>query len=375
MTSAPPTGDKVAFIDAMRGIAIALVVLVHTGQNIDGDGPVGRVSRLGELGVQLFFVASALTLCMSMRRRTAGGGPGELRAFFIRRYFRIAPMYYVGLILYLGIAAGDDGLITQRASYTPAAVAANLALAHGFHPWANNTVVPGGWSIGTEAAFYALFPLIFRFVDSARRAAWFIAASLATALAFDRAFLSVLHRGDTVEDGSFLFHFIVNQLPVFGCGVLLFHLLSAPAERRAAPAFGVAALLGATTIAVFFAHATWADFALVPALSGGAFAALGMALSRTVGAPSQATWLIELGRKSYSIYILHFVAAFLLTPHLAKALGGLGSLGVAFAVNLGLTYLAACATFRWIEQPGIALGKRLVGRLRPSQPAPQPHAA
>ena len=55
------------------------------------------LANKGKYGVQLFFIASAFTLFLSRHRRSEVGN----KNFFIRRFFRIAPMYYLGIILYL----------------------------------------------------------------------------------------------------------------------------------------------------------------------------------------------------------------------------------------------------------------------------------
>ena len=58
------------FIDSLRGFAVLGVVLVHSSQWV---APVSEVlqniASQGARGVQLFYIASALTLCLSMRER------------------------------------------------------------------------------------------------------------------------------------------------------------------------------------------------------------------------------------------------------------------------------------------------------------------
>lgn len=59
---------KYDYIDIVRGVAILAVVLVHVGSILPELSPLPTaLYTYGNLGVQLFFVASALTLCMSMR--------------------------------------------------------------------------------------------------------------------------------------------------------------------------------------------------------------------------------------------------------------------------------------------------------------------
>ena len=157
---------KFDWIDKLRGIAILMVVAVHV---IDAlplgykRGFVASVFEFGQLGVQLFFVASAITLCLSTKGRAHDAQ--ALPAFFVRRYFRIAPMYYLGVVLYCLISCLRhwyvQGVYTPSPQYSAIGVFTNLVFIHGFTPASNNSLVPGGWSIGTEFAFYAIFPALF----------------------------------------------------------------------------------------------------------------------------------------------------------------------------------------------------------------------
>jgi peptidoglycan/LPS O-acetylase OafA/YrhL len=91
--------EKLDYIDVLRGIAILMVMLVHTSQAVNGVSQlVGDIARSGQMGVQLFFVASAYTLCFSRIRRAEE--KQLLFSFWIRRFFRIAPLYYVAAIAY-----------------------------------------------------------------------------------------------------------------------------------------------------------------------------------------------------------------------------------------------------------------------------------
>src|SRR6187402_3310869 len=146
-----PAPAKYAYIDATRGLAILLVIATHHLQAVATTYPLtdlGRsLSDFCRLGVQLFFVASAYTLCLSMDRRSDELHP--LLAFYIRRFFRIAPLYYLAVLLYALIGRG---------TYTPLSIGSNILFFHGFVKSAFNDVVPGGWSISAEMIFYLWFP-------------------------------------------------------------------------------------------------------------------------------------------------------------------------------------------------------------------------
>ena len=143
---------KYSFINSARGIAILMVIIVHTSQlYIFKNIFVKLLFDYGQMGVQLFFIASAYTLCLSAEKRI--NEKSAIKNFYIRRFFRIFPVYYLGIILYfiLNFYFKDVG------NYTTKNIFSNVFFIHGIVPSANNTIVPGGWSIGAEILFYLIF--------------------------------------------------------------------------------------------------------------------------------------------------------------------------------------------------------------------------
>ena len=156
------TTETFAWVDALRGIAILGVVCCHCFYDrmpwFICHLNVAQWVMSGRFGVQLFFVASAFTLAWSWNRRKSECHP--TKNFLIRRFCRIAPLYFAGILAYAMMSfCFQNGLhgITAGA-YTPQSVAANLFFIHGWLPFAMNNVVPGGWSIGVEMSFYLLVP-------------------------------------------------------------------------------------------------------------------------------------------------------------------------------------------------------------------------
>jgi peptidoglycan/LPS O-acetylase OafA/YrhL len=129
---------RYGYIDAIRGWAILGVIAVHTSQFTNLGGVAGWIVAQGRWGVQLFYIASALTLMLSWHHRQDGVMP-----FYLRRLFRIAPMFWLAIPFFLMVNG------TTKSFWAPEGIhgwqiAATALFVHGFHPRSINSVVPGG---------------------------------------------------------------------------------------------------------------------------------------------------------------------------------------------------------------------------------------
>ncbi|MDB5097412.1 MAG: acyltransferase 3 [Cyanobacteria bacterium RYN_339] len=342
---------KLPIIDALRGVAIAGVILVHADDWFPQLAwPLARLTAQGGWGVQLFFVLSAVTLLMSWHaRKDAVATP----PFLIRRFFRVAPMFYGAIVLYALL----DGVAPR--AYAPAGVGpwdflATALFLHGWLPTTINSIVPGGWSIAAEWTFYLLFPLLAQTLTTVRRclAALAVALPLGAGLTYavwHASGFGLPDRGAYLVKGYLLWWF-PTQLPVFLLGFLAYHLLVGRHGRALAWAGGLAAL-GLAFVPL--RSAAYLPYALASVLL---VVGLMRAPSRWVANPA----LVHLGKVSYSAYFLHFLVIRYTGP-LAAALTPWDSAGFVayYGAAVVLTTLAATLTYHWIELPGIALGRRL----------------
>ncbi len=361
---------KLRYIDVARGVAIILVVFDHTSQHLSGlNSWLEDAARMGQMGVQLFFVASALTLCLSAAERGLAT-KAQVRNFYIRRFFRIAPLYYMGIAFYNArgfghlpatTPGGDPGLHGR--------LLASVLFVHNLIPSATERVMPGGWSISAEMLFYVAFPLLFRVVTGQRRAAVFFALSLGFALAFQSVMCILAGQPIFVPNASFAYFLVINHLPVFACGFLLAYT---SASRKPGLDF-VTAFALLLTMAWFFCHSKFGlAFVLVPALAGLGFLFFVRVLATLRLNSIWAKAAAELGKKSFSIYVIHFFFAWecshVWAQYLARhQVGPNSQLGLLFVASLLASYAAACVLEPLVEVRGVRLGKMLIARL--SRPA------
>ncbi|HEU0045856.1 acyltransferase [Sphingomonas sp.] len=371
--------DKLAFVDALRGLAVLLVIWVHHSQAFDALAPIRFAASYGQMGVQLFFVASAFTLCRSAQLRS--GERHATRNFYLRRIFRIAPLYWCAILGYglLDAARRATGRAVGDSSYTAANVLLNFLFVHGLSSAAYNSVVPGGWSISTEMMFYALFPALlpavaftYRQLGVSGLAAW-TAAAIGVSLVVQTA--TAAAGGPEIANNNVVYFSIANQLPVFviglGCALLIADGRLAPQPVRDAASFALA------TIAAFallygdqIGLAAWIGPTLGPPVAAVSFVYL-LNLARAGRLPALGGLLARVGQLSYSMYVCHFLFAWAGTNIVLRTFGATpGMQALLYLPTLLLAIAGSMAvasiTKRWIEDPGIALGKRLIRRLQRS---------
>jgi peptidoglycan/LPS O-acetylase OafA/YrhL len=92
----PPAGDRLAWLDALRGIGALAVVAEHLPWVLPPLRPYWF--SVGIYGVMVFFLVSGYIIPASLERR------GDLRAFWISRLFRLYPLYLVVCVLMVGLS-------------------------------------------------------------------------------------------------------------------------------------------------------------------------------------------------------------------------------------------------------------------------------
>lgn len=143
------------WLDICRGLAILLVLLSHGRVFLRADLPWTEYFRFGGfMGVELFFVLSGFLIGGILIRQARGGGVHWLRVFYLRRWFRTLPNYYLFVLInvalvYLAIRPGDLAVLWQYLVFVQ-----NLFTPHPLF-------FPEAWSLAVEEMFYLLFPALF----------------------------------------------------------------------------------------------------------------------------------------------------------------------------------------------------------------------
>jgi exopolysaccharide production protein ExoZ len=215
----PSPIPRVHALDALRGL-LAIGIMVY---HVLGWTHVASITTLGTYGVYAFFVLSGFALEWAYGDRLRD--PGGLRRYAAARIGRILPLYSLAALTTAAMS------LYARRPVDRSDLLLNVTLTFGFvNPGATSTVV-GGWSIGIEVVFYALFPLIVWLRLPTR---W-LAALAVSALA-----LRIVYVGSLAQTGAGFSQAWVgySQMPsflwFFVAGMLGSRLVAARDARRAA---------------------------------------------------------------------------------------------------------------------------------------------
>jgi peptidoglycan/LPS O-acetylase OafA/YrhL len=364
-------GKRLAWLDQVRGVAICMVVAVHCSQGLSGVSSVLRLlAEFGQFGVQLFFVASAYTLCLTYYPRYSE--KHSVAKFFVRRFFRIAPLYYCAIAGYAlwhfltQMRLGFD-LPLRAYPYDVLGILTNMSFTHSLVREYNNNVVPGGWSIGVEMFFYVLFPIVFLIFEKT-----YVRLSLRGVVAFglalctlSAALVNLLYGAVQIQNNSFEYFGLPNQFPVFVVGIVLYYLV----ERSEMPkstkwiAFFICAVASCASVWLWFGEFV-SGFAILP-LAVSLPCASAMYLIKTK-AQLLSTVLARIGQCSYAMYLCHWLFAYALGVLQRKYFLDTNAnllLAVGYLLVLLISFVFSSTVLASIEAGGISLGKRIIEKL------------
>ncbi|MBC3839485.1 acyltransferase [Streptacidiphilus sp. 4-A2] len=340
----------------MRAVAAVIVVFFHFG------GPACRALS-GWIGVHIFFVLSGFLITTLMLREKDRTGRISLRNFYVRRVFRIMPLYYLALAATVANSYRQGRAWPILRGHLPE----YLGFMNEYHL---NPATPflHTWTIGIEQKFYLVWPLglvLAGLLSSRLRIPFAVVATVAvlipwtsylaacgihySVLLLGALLALVLHHPRGFALLSPLTH------PLAGAGLLVGFLclhMSIP---------GLVGRLGGEPPVIFLYGLAVA--LLLPSLLG----------------PGIGRWLFSLrplvfvGERSYGLYLFQFLAGAML---FALVPGVRGEPGVLAATLVALAALAvADLTHRRVEQPMIGLGRRLTRRpdAGRDREAPDPH--
>jgi peptidoglycan/LPS O-acetylase OafA/YrhL len=360
MSDAVPHGPVAPIppLTSLRFFAAAVVVAFHYDPDRFSLLPGFFQSWLetGYEAVTFFYVLSGFILCYvyaeaDLSRR------GSLRSFFAARIARLAPAYYLALLIalpfYLEETLEEDGP-------TPGTLVLHFALVtsalQAWWPEAALAWNPPAWSMSVEWFFYLLFPLALA-IARRLKPTWLLPGSLilvAAVAAFRLWVMDPLADDDPDAWASFAAYFPLFHLPQFLFGIALgrtYLLGPKPSPGLAAGMFaaGVIGLMilfmdldelpghvrSNAVLVVFF------GLLIFGAATGGHFA------HRALSLPV----LVVLGNISYAIYALHEPVALWWEAYGPARFGLRLPTWMDFPLYAALVIVLAGLCYRFVETP------------------------
>jgi peptidoglycan/LPS O-acetylase OafA/YrhL len=339
---------RLDFLDALRGIAVCLVLLQHLGELL--FPAVARLSthgvQLGQLGVTVFFLCSGFIIPASLERARAGAPRAEaLRDFWRSRVFRLYPLYWVSLagaaVLVLA------GRSVPAAALTPADWLANATMLQAVA--GSPHALPLYWTLAFEMIFYVTLSALF-LLGRHRHS---VALSLAVSAGCVVGAVSAGLLGRSIPLGLFC-------LATMFTGTVFSRWHAGAVHLRTLVGCVAASLTGGAALLAAAAGQP-GEPAVLPLLTAwlGAYAIFGAGLalrSRTVP-----HWLRRLGAISFSVYLVQALVLL--------AVPALPSPTLTAVVWTALILAISEGTYRVVELPAVRLGRRLGARTPHAVPA------
>jgi peptidoglycan/LPS O-acetylase OafA/YrhL len=336
-----------ASLDGLRAFSILFVIFHHAMSRMPW-----RTHFHGWLGVDIFFVLSGFLITFLLERESQDAQKVDLPAFYIRRAFRILPVYFVMLIVYIVATylSGDATtwhLMKRDLPYF-------LTFLNEFAPSPNGFIAFGfSWTLAVEEKFYLIWPILcFTLLATAAskvRRPVVLAMLYTSILAVAPVKFQAARSYSGLLVGSLLalaltdprtigLRHQIQKVPVIlPLGFFVFGICLIDINRNFL-------FLFSWTVVFLVAH-------LVTTPSW---------LRNFLSLPSL-TWL---GKRSYGMYLIHMLPLQLIQKLIHSTFPF--EPFVVTCCTLVLTALIADVVFRFIESPARNFGKRLLGMRRAS---------
>lgn len=314
-------------LDGLRTFCILFTLFNH----IDGSPEI----ILGSVGVDVFFPLSGFLITFILLTSSKH----DLKGYYIKRFFRIAPVYYLAffatcalalVVSYLGI--GESKLAQLKEIFIPSMLfSRELSSAP--------TLFGQAWTIGIEEKFYLIFPLLLIF--------------LPRKLFYCSIALFVL----------FLTYLNIDMLTRGYVGIL-FGSLSAILYSKFK--FSLSPIIGLVMLIISYISMIYYDFKLHNlAISFSAtFFIIGLytkkdsIISRFLSYKA----FVFLGKLTFSLYLFHVLAINVVEVALSKL--NIHDWYIVFALSYGLSILIAYLVYVFYENPLITYGKNLATKVK-----------
>ena len=362
----PKISWRILEIDGVRALAMLMVFTYHIWEN--GDSPKHILPLFGldidlfgmfnqfPAGVDMFMVLSGFCLFLPVCKREGAPVGWDWKDYARRRVVRIVPTYYVAIMfstLLPFVLVVLFHLLHQKANWpqVPSAMQfiTHLTFTHTLFAGTWGGICGAFWSLGLEAQFYLVFPLVI----------WAY-SKCGIRVTGAMMIVSVLYRiiGAKVVDGNWTSQFLMGifflgRWMEFALGMLAAYIVADYRRKeRTLPGWqGTLAIAGALGLYLLATSPRVDPLWAFPArefLLGTAYALLMTALC-TTGTPLRRLFaskpMVTLALFSYSLFLIHQPLAYYLSEMFKKILHVEGEkrflllMTIGFLLICGISYV------------------------------------
>jgi peptidoglycan/LPS O-acetylase OafA/YrhL len=364
LSEAPPVGSPAARrfyqpeLDGLRFYAFLGVFIYHTlpsqalfyrRLHLPLPGLWAAIAKSGASGVDLFFALSAFLITSLLLRERQETGKISLRLFYLRRILRIWPLYFA--VLALGVVLAHT-IPDQRLPWYYVAgyllFVGNWISAVFGH---TQSICSPLWTVSIEEQFYLVWPALMKILE--RRG--MIIAGILTFLLATLSQAGIVLAG---LSGGYIYYGSASRCDSLALGILL----ALFADRLPRLTNNQRWMLVAIGLLSWIAASAWLIDQPGPVT-------MRMVLGRTVVSVASGSilygslrsrnqllrgrWVVQLGKRSYGLYMLHLTGILILQSLLRPAWGW--QLLATKALGLAMTVVLAFASYRWLESPFLRL--------------------
>ncbi|ANR80894.1 hypothetical protein BBB57_23175 [Kosakonia sacchari] len=157
---------KLMSLNVLRGLAALLVVFYH--MEVMKPSIITKTFSWGWIGVDVFFVLSGFFIGLSILKSASW----SIASFLKRRFLRIAPAYYVSILLIVGLSSSYFLINTNGICH----IIVHLFFTHSFRPEFHGSINGAYWTLGIEFFFYILMALSYRIIKNDNLIYYYLAA-------------------------------------------------------------------------------------------------------------------------------------------------------------------------------------------------------
>lgn len=205
--------QKLYGLDHLRALAILYVFLFHYFILSEGQPQwLPDIAKFGWAGVDLFFVLSGFLISSQLFFQIKQGQNISLKQFFLKRFFRIIPVFLVSLGLYFGFP-----FFREKESLPPLwkflTFTQNLGLnLKDFGTFSH------AWSLCVEEHFYLILPLIlilFQLIKCFKESYWLLIALFLFGFGIRIYSFNQLYLPKIIDDNSWLYWYKFIYYPTY----------------------------------------------------------------------------------------------------------------------------------------------------------------